>query len=51
MTKRRNLAYADETKHFGEIEEYIFVIFFYKLGPSYMNAVDACNISKVWVGH
>ena len=46
----RKLAYVDETKHFGEIEESSLLWFFYELKPAHMNAVDACKVSKVWVG-
>ena len=42
----RKLAYFDETKDFGEIEESSF---FYGLEPSHLSAVDAYEVSKVWV--
>ena len=44
------LAYIDKTKQFGENEESSLHWFFFLLEPSHMTAVDACKVSKVWVG-
>ena len=44
------LANVEETKRFVEIEEGNLSCFFHDLEPSHTNAVEACKVSKVWVG-
>ena len=46
----RKLSYVNEAEHLEKIEESSLRSFFYDLEPSDMNAVDACKVSKVWVG-